>query len=354
MTMQQDYGRRHRGWLIVWVLGLLTAEPILSGWLGGERVGGQSLIGSHARAEAVVRVGEVVGRAAVEEQKVPELFRLPSDPFSYREQPLGSVSERLQISLVTFPSARVTDEPLNNTVHCEYYRPTGAGPFPAVVVLHILGGDFPLARLFCNRLSQSGVAAVLLKMPYYGPRRSPNGRRMISADPHETVQGMSQAICDVRRTVCWLESREEIQDEKLGVFGISLGGITGALAISVEARLQAGCLLLAGGDLGRVVWESRETAAIRQSWVEKGGTHEDFLQILGVIDPVRYAHQARDRRILMLNANQDEVIPPVCTESLWKAFGEPEIVWYDGGHYTVARHLLGVLDRVPRFFLGEK
>ena len=338
------------GWLCLGACGLITAVPCTQ-----DRVLPRAMrIGSQVWAESMVREGQVPGRAAADEQAVPELFRLPSEPFTYREQPLGPVSDRMQISLLTFPSARVTDELPNNTVHCEYYRPAGAGPFPAVVVLHILGGDFPLARLFCNRLAQAGVAATLLKMPYYGPRRSPGGRRMISADPHQTVAGMSQAICDIRRTACWLENREEIDAQKLGVFGISLGGITGALAISVEDRFQAGCLLLAGGDLGRVVWESRETEAIRRTWQEKGGTHDQFLQILGEIDPVRYASRARERRLLMLNAKQDEVIPPACTESLWKAFGEPEIVWYEGGHYTVARHLLGVLDRVPRFFREEK
>ena len=31
----------------------------------------------------------------------------------------------------------------------------------------------------------------------------------------------------------------------------------------------------------------------------------------------------------MLNARYDEVIPPACTESLWRAFGQPQIIWWD-------------------------
>ena len=121
------------------------------------------------------------------------------------------MSDYLTISTVTFPSPVETKSAANNTVHCEYYRPTTDGPVPAVVVLHILGGDFELSRLFCNALAHHGVAALFLKMPYYGPRRAAgDSRRMISHDPRQTVEGMTQAVLDIRRAMAWLESRDEV------------------------------------------------------------------------------------------------------------------------------------------------
>ena len=73
--------------------------------------------------------------------------------------------------------------------------------------------------------------------------------------------------------------------------------------------------------------------------------------VLSQIDPVTYAASARHHRILMLNARTDTVVPKQCTMALWEAFGRPEIVWYDGGHYTAIRYIFDVLDRVPKFFL---
>jgi hypothetical protein len=52
----------------------------------------------------------------------------------------------------------------------------------------------------------------------------------------------------------------------------------------------------------------------------------------------------------MLNASRDEVIPPACTLSLWRAFGQPEIVWFDAGHYSAMRFIFDGLGRVTRFF----
>jgi len=65
---------------------------------------------------------------------------------------------------------------------------------------------------------------------------------------------------------------------------------------------------------------------------------------------VTYAPAARGKRILMLNASDDEVIPRTCTEALWTALGQPPIKWYSGGHYSVVFHLFGALWQVGRFF----
>jgi dienelactone hydrolase len=304
-------------------------------------------------ADTEIRTGDVQFVPTPAEQTVPELFRLEAHQFAFRQEPLPTVSKSVAISQVTFPSPIETRHAINNTVHCEYFRPLSAGKRPAVVVLHILGGDFDLSRLFSRNLAQQGVAALFLKMPYYGPRRPAEGRvRMISEDPRQTVEGMRQAILDIRRGAAWLAAQKEVDPEQLGVFGISLGGITGALAATAEPRFHKACLMLAGGDVGQVAWDNPKLTHLRQKWIDEGGTKDEFIQLWKSIDPVTYADRVRKRKtkILMLNARQDEIIPAVCTESLWRAFGEPEIVWYDAGHVSAAKYILDGLGRVSRFF----
>lgn len=297
---------------------------------------------------------EKVTFSSQNEDTVPQLFRLPSDEYLVQMQEVKIASPTIELWDVHFPSPIQSPVPQNNTVHTEYYRPRGKGKHPAVIVLHILGGDFALARLFANCFAQQGIAALFLKMPYYGPRRGDSPRRMISTDPQQTVEGMTQAIGDIRRATHWLASREEIDADKLGVFGISLGGITGALALGIESRLQRGCLLLAGGDIGQVAWEAKMAAAARREWEAQGKTKAEFLKILEPIDPVRYAERAKGKQILMLNALSDEVIPKACTESLWQSFGKPKIEWFSGGHYSVAVHLPRALGKAAVHFTERK
>jgi dienelactone hydrolase len=300
--------------------------------------------------------GEVDFELTERESQIAPQFHLDSHRFTYEMRRIDEL-QRLEVWDVQFPSPVVTDVAVNNTVHCEFFLPVDGteGTRPAVVVLHILGGDFPLSRLFCTALAQKGVAALFVKMPYYGPRRDPQvPRRMISDKPEETVAGMTQAILDIRRATAWLAARSDIDQDQLGVFGISLGGITGALASTAEPRLQKVCLLLAGGDIARVVWQSPELDDLRRGWEQSGKSRDDFTKLMQTIDPVTYAENVRGKHILMLNAKEDEVIPRECTESLWKAFGEPEIQWYPGGHYTVARHLPSAVERVRSFFATVK
>jgi dienelactone hydrolase len=314
-------------------------------------------------AEQTARGAEATGRRAgsVEfvpterEERVPQQFRLERHAFDYQQAPLATTSKSFEMFTVTFPSPVTTPHEQNNTVHCEYFRPRAAGPRPGVIVLHILGGDFDLARLFCRSLASDGTAALFVKMPYYGPRRVPGvSARMVSRDPQETVRGMTQAVLDIRRGAAWLAAQQEVDAGQLGITGISLGGITSALAATAEPRFGKVCLMLAGGDIGQVAWQSKELQGLRESWTAMGGTRESLLEALRSIDPVTYAHNVRGRRVLMLNAAHDEVIPRACTESLWKAFGEPEIVWWDAGHYTAVRFIFDAMAKTTRFFSAEK
>lgn len=295
--------------------------------------------------------GVVEPRPSPQEERVPPRFQLPQEAFAWQARRMQTVTPTLEVWNVTFPSPVVTDVPANNTVHAEFYRSRREGRRPAVIVLHILGGDFPLSRLFCNCLAQHGVHALFVKMPYYGPRRDPaSPRRMVAPDPRQTVEGMTQAVLDVRRATSWLADRPEVDPQQLGIFGISLGGITAALCLGVEPHLTRGCLLLAGGDIARVGWESPELRPVREHWESQGGTRETFTALLRQIDPVTYAAAARGKRILLLNATDDEVIPRPCTLALWEAFGQPPLVWYSGGHYSVIRHLPRALLQVADFF----
>lgn len=302
-----------------------------------------------------VRSGRVRFEPARNEGELPRHFRLEPHEFAFTQTPLDDPSRVLKLWNVTFPSPVVTPHPNNNTVHSEYFQPLAPGKHPGVIVLHILGGDFVLSRLFCRALAHEGVAALFVKMPYYGPRRQPESKaRMVSIDPRETVRGMTQAVLDVRQATAWLASRPEIDASRLGILGISLGGITAGLAASAEPRLQNICLILAGGDIGEVAWNSPHMNKLRERWEADGGSKETLVELIRPVDPVTYAGNVRGRRVLMLNATHDEVIPMACTESLWNALGRPEIVWWDAGHYSAAMFITQGLARSARFFAHQE
>jgi dienelactone hydrolase len=300
--------------------------------------------------------GKVRFAPAAGEERVPEHFRLASHEFEFQSRPVQSGS-RFRMLRVTFPSPVATEVVENNTVHGEYFQPAGKGPYPACVVLHILGGDFLLSETVASHLARQGVAALFIKMPYYGPRRGKESpKRMLSEDPRETVAGMTQAVLDIRRATAWLAERDEVDEKRLGITGISLGGVMSALAAAGEPRLNNVAIVLGGGNFADLLWANPTDRAqkFRERWLAAGESRETFGAVVSKIDPAAYGHLLKGRRVLMIEAKNDEVIPPESAKALWEAIGrEPNLVWLDAGHYTAIRYLPQELVRLDQFFNGK-
>ncbi len=287
------------------------------------------------------------------EREVPELYRLESAKFEY-EMELIHEARSYKVHSVRFLSPLVSPDPENNTVHAEYFEPESKQPAvkrPGVVVLHILGADFALSRYMAARLAQHGVSALFMKLPYYGERK-PKGsdKRFLSIDPERSFLAMRQGVCDVRRAAAWLKSRPEVDPERIGVTGISLGGIVASVAAAIDPAINEGAFLLAGGDLADILWNMPESRKYRELWVASGRNKKDLEALTKPYDPLTYAHRLKGKRLLMIAGKVDEVVPPSSAEKLWKAAGEPPIVWYDCGHYSAAGYLLPAIRRTARFF----
>lgn len=294
--------------------------------------------------------GEVAFQPGAAEAGVPERFRLEAATFAFEREDLRA-TPGYSVSALRFPSPVVTPDPVNNTVHAEYFLPNGEGKRPAVVVLHILGADFALSRYLAARLADRGVAALFVKLPYYGERRPADGsKRFLSVDIERSMASMRQGVCDVRRAAAWLASRPEIDPGRLGVTGISLGGIVASLAASVDPTLNQTALLLAGGDLAEILWTMPEAQRYRDLWTARGKTKADLAKLTGPLDPLAYADRLKTKRVLMIAGKVDEVIPPSSARALWNAAGQPPILWYECGHYSAVGFLLPAVRRTVEFF----
>ncbi len=287
---------------------------------------------------AVPATGRATFTPTKAETTVPKPYQQTRHGFSF-ETEFERNSGPVRIFKVRFPSPVKTEVEVNNTVHAQYFQPQGEGPFPGVVVLHILGGDFPLSQMVSNGLARRGVAALFVKLPYYGERR-PKGprKRMLSQNLDETVAGMTQGVLDIRRAATWLENRPEVNGKQLGVMGISLGGIMSGLSASAEPRFRKVGMYLAGGNLHQAIWDSdrSELQGFRDQWKTAGETRESFMKKMADVDPITHAPLLKDREILMVNAKHDEVIPQRLHRGIMESHRHEA-----GNHLARRRPLLG-------------
>ncbi len=302
-----------------------------------------------------VRAGES-GRfrfAPLDDQKdVPPRYRLDARTYDYQmdlkyDLPLSGVT----VYRVSFPSPVESPHPENNTVHAEYYRPRGAGPFPGVIVLDITAGDQSLSRGLSTYLAQKKVAALFVQMAYYGPRRPPGSRlRLLSPDVARTMAAVRQTVLDLRVAAAWLEARPELDPKRLGVLGTSLGSFLAGLAAEMEPRLGRLAVLLGGGGLVDAYYDHPQAAPYRKLYEALGGSKERLAKLIAPADPLTCAANLKARKVLILAGKRDEIVPPKMAEALWQASGQQKIVWFDCTHYGAIVYLPVALDHVVAHF----
>jgi dienelactone hydrolase len=292
---------------------------------------------------------------AIDDQKaIPARYRLAEREFSFELRPKKELSGLgVSISTLTFPSPYVSKHPPNNTVYAEYYQPRGKGPFPGVIVLDITGGDQMLSRHISNHLARHGVAALFVQMAYYGPRRAGSKWKLLTTDVQHTTEAVTQTVQDLRVATAWLASRKEIDANRLGITGTSLGSFVSALTGQMEPRLQRVCVLLGGGNFVDGYAGHPLAAPIVTTLELLGFKRDGIRKLIAPIDPITCADRLKERKLLILAAKNDEVVPPQMAEMLWEATGKQKIVWYPSGHYTAAFYMADGMEHVLEHFLQK-
>jgi dienelactone hydrolase len=292
---------------------------------------------------------------ADDQKDTPERYRLDARSFDYElkwkaDLPVCDAA----VYGLAFPSAVESPTPENNTVYAEYYRPDGDGPFPAVIVLDITGGNQDLSRVIGMHLSRHRIAALFVQMAYYGPRRPPGSKlRLLSPDLPQTLDAVRQTVLDLRLAAAWLEGRREVDPKRLGILGTSLGSFVAALTAEMEPKLSRVAVLLGGGGFIDGYYDHPQAAPYRKVYEALGGTKAMLIKVIAPIDPITRADRLKGRKLLMLEAKRDDVVPPSMGQALWEASGRQEIHWYDCTHYGAALYFADAMEHVVRHFGAE-
>jgi dienelactone hydrolase len=153
-------------------------------------------------------------------------------------------------------------------------------------------------------------------------RRLPPG----TGGPNESRDVTIQWSKDVGRSIDYLQSRPDIDGEKIGYFGLSMGAVEGPIVAAVEPRIRV--LVLVGGGLHGSEEESPE------------------------VDAFNFASRVAIP-VLMVNGSHDFIFPLDASQKpLFRLFASPEAAKrhavHEGGHVPrlqeVARETLDWLD----------
>ncbi|MCC5866666.1 MAG: SUMF1/EgtB/PvdO family nonheme iron enzyme [Wenzhouxiangella sp.] len=132
-------------------------------------------------------------------------------------------------------------------IHAHLFLPRNAPP-PYQTVVHFPGGD----AMLLGDINDAGLMSIepflrsgraVIYPVYQGTfDRRPDHR----PGPIGFRNLLVQQVKDVRRTVDYLESRDDIDSDRLLYHGLSLGAVRGSFALAIEQRFRTG-ILVSGG-----------------------------------------------------------------------------------------------------------
>jgi len=234
------------------------------------------------------------------------------------------------IKKVTFPSALPAPGE-NNTVRGYYYQMAKEERSPVIVILPVAGGNYFFSRKMAKFLVGQGMNCLMLE----------RGERLLNSEGDlETVRRrLIKTVIDARRSIDWLISQKEINPERIGITGASLGAVLSSLVAETDPRVKSSVFILGGGNLARLFSESREKTirSFRKKVMEKEKlTEEQFFQLVSQkledVDPLTYARRLSPETVLMINTVNDLIVPRSCTLEFRSRMGEPELIWLPFTH----------------------
>lgn len=198
-------------------------------------------------------------------------------------------------------------------------------PVPVVILVHGLGDNKEVDYIAAGEeyFREAGYAVLRIDLYNHGPRKKSDFDFSFDGPTrYRSREVITQSVFDLRRAIDFIESREELDHQRIGYYGISLGGIIGTILSGVDDRVKVPVIALAGGRLSLMYGMK----ALSQE-------NKNYLSIM---DPIHFVEQIAPHPLLMLNAENDEVVPPATSKFLYKKANQPKkIIWYPSKHRSL-------------------
>jgi len=237
----------------------------------------------------------------------------------------------------------------NRTGYAVHTRlPAPRVPIASMIILPGWGrSHLAVEKRWALHFARAGIETLLVVLPFH-MQRCPegfwSGECMISGDVVRTARAFQQTVAEVRGLVPMLQRRTP----RVGIFGVSLGGILAHLAMTVH-RFDFGVSMIAGGQAAGITWNGILTTYVRRD-IQRAGIDLALLDRLwAAASPTRIARHNRTWPILMIAGKFDQVVPSRYAAELWEALGRPAIRWYPCAHYSAVFFLRSMLEEICRF-----
>jgi len=193
----------------------------------------------------------------------------------------------------------------------------GRRPYPVVILLHGITGSkeiwfepdgWAYGPRLLDPLVAAGFAVLALDARYHGERGAEGGYR-VPNDINDIRDFVVETVIEHRRALDYLATRGDIDTTRIGLVGLSMGGMETFALTAVDSRVK---VAVAG--------------------VTPVGATKNFITI--PVAPQTFAGAIRTTPFLMLMGRTDDYYSVDEARQLFESIASPkkELVFYDSGH----------------------
>ena len=287
---------------------------------------------------------------------------IPSSEISIRVAELtpkpwdGHISESTVVNgscIISEVHLNVTD-PINGEtwpIHTTLYRPNVTNPVPMTLVIPTIDGVTVLEPRVAGQLCGAKIGAMIAML------HDTTQPDLLPSWGHEDLVNRKE-ILGLRTLLDFAERDPRFDRNKLGMIGLSLGGVITSMMAGLEPdRLRAAVVVVGGGNMSYILAmsDNDQVGTLRKRRMASLGVtdlsvYETMLSQSLRYDPLFFAGRALRERIMMVMSTVDTKVPAIVQRETYEAFQRPEYMLFNWGHIpTLAQLAYLYMDPVIAF-----
>lgn len=190
-----------------------------------------------------------------------------------------------------------------------------------------------LEKVFLDSFIERNYNVYRYVLPFH-MERSPNesiysGEYFVSADVGRTLRSVQQSVSDIRALISYIKA---IENTKIIVIGLSLGGIITNLLCEVEDNIDVLISLFYANDLSFTIFETEAGKYIKKDFLKNNFSYSLLKESWEVINPSLRKPILDLNKILLISGKYDRYVLNKDTQQLWENWGRPRRYTYNCGH----------------------
>lgn len=198
-----------------------------------------------------------------------------------------------------------------------------------MLFLHGLGGCKEDALAHEAFVKNLGFSIMAIDARGHGERNL----ELLSIPPERIVDYLKKTIVDNRLAIDVAFRSNWVEEGKLILAGVSMGGILGGVLAGVDKRVSGAVLYVPGGDLVEIMSKSSEPTLVNFRRKVPSFLLSLAKPMLSQVDPINYIDKISPRPLLIQLGENDNVVPFKNGMKLFEKAKEPkQLVVHDSGH----------------------